>query len=512
LAEGESTQQAVLTERSQITAFWVGRPLEPPFEFTFDGGPVDWPRRKVVEIGEVDGVRARILAYLPHADPDESWVADESSLGGPAVRIKASDESGAPIAEGWLVDQQFGDAVAVRSVRLQLQQAVTDQMLDDFLHPSVDNLGEKGLLLMYLGDAVQRVPLDNYAGRRIPVGNSGVAVEIVDYLPNAVPDRMGNFASKNDQPKNPMVELRVYLPGEDRPLRQVAFAKDPLLNLDGVYARVCPVKFRFQHPAVPPTDAAELMQTGDGRLLARLCSSGRYSSRGEVRVGDVLELSDGSRLEIVEHFPHARRDLKFTSDKSATRRDARNHSEPAALVEITSGAKSRQVWLRRNDPAHGRSTLTMPDGMLALSYEYESVPLGFTLELVDLHKQPMPGGSGRAAYSSKVRFVDSRRGIDELSDISVNRPFTHGSYRVYQSDSNQTAHGKSAANLVVSYDPGRTLKYGGSLLIGLGIVVMAATRIAFWRLRGRASLATLRSSLPAAANPDPSPAAMRPAA
>jgi hypothetical protein len=226
----------------------------------------------------------------------------------------------------------------------------------------------------------------------------------------------------------------------------------------------------------------------------------------------MLELPDHSRLEIVEHFPHARRDLKFTSDKSATRRDARNHSEPAALVEITTGDKTRQVWLRRNDPAYGRSTLTMPGGMLALSYEYESVPLDFSLELVDLHKQPMPGGAGRAAYSSKVRFVDSRRGIDELSDISVNRPFTHGSYRVYQSDSNQAAHGKSAANLLVSYDPGRTLKYGGSLLVGLGIVVMAATRIAFWRLRGRASLATSRSSLPAASNPDPSPAAMRPAA
>ena len=46
----------------------------------------------------MDGVKARILAYCRHADPEESWVADESHLGGPAVRFQATDHSGAPIA------------------------------------------------------------------------------------------------------------------------------------------------------------------------------------------------------------------------------------------------------------------------------------------------------------------------------------------------------------------------------------------------------------------------------
>jgi len=493
LAEGETTQQIVLAQRSQITAFWVGQPLEPPFEFTFDGGPVDWPQRKVLDIGEVDGVKARILAYYQHADPDESWVTDESHLGGPAVRIKASDESGALVAEGWLADQQFGDAVAVGPIRLQLQQAVTDRMLEDFLQPSVEKLGEKGLLVMYLGDAVERVPLDKYAGRKIPLGSSGVAVEIANYLPNAVPDRLGNFATKGDQPKNPMIELRVYLPGEEQPLRQVAFAKDPLLNLDGVYARVCPVKFRFHHPAVPPPDAAELMQTSDGKLFARLCSEGRYTSRGELRAGDVLDLPDHSRLEIVEHIPHARRKVTFTSDVSATSRNARENSEPAALVEITVGGKTEQAWLRRNDPVYGRSTLTMPGGILALSYEHGSVPLGFSLELVALHKEPNPGGVGKTALSSKVRIVESERGVDRIADISINHPLRREGFAVYQSDSDDAAHGRSRSSLLVVYDPGRTLKYFGSLMIGLGIAV-AATRWFSSRLRRRTWRRNSRSS------------------
>ena len=95
LAEGETTEQLVLGSHSQITAFWVGRPQEPPFEFTFQGGPVDWTPGKILNVGEVDGVKVRILAYYRRAISDESWTADESSLGGPAVRFKATGPGGA---------------------------------------------------------------------------------------------------------------------------------------------------------------------------------------------------------------------------------------------------------------------------------------------------------------------------------------------------------------------------------------------------------------------------------
>jgi hypothetical protein len=83
-------------------------------------------------------------------------------------------------------------------------------------------------------------------GERPQVGH--VAVELVHYLADAKLDSTGQFQPLGEEPRNPLVELRVHMPGENEPFRQVAFAKSPLLNLDGVYERVCPVKFVYQHP------------------------------------------------------------------------------------------------------------------------------------------------------------------------------------------------------------------------------------------------------------------------
>ena len=55
----------------------------------------------------------------------------------------------------------------------------------------------------------------------------------------------------------------------------------------------------------------------------------------------------------------------------------------------------------------------------------------------------------------------------------MNAPLTHGKYTFYQSGFDQTADGKDVSVLSVAYDPGRFLKYLGSLMICVGIFVMS---------------------------------------
>ncbi len=483
LAESESADHILLPNGSRISAFWVGRPQEPSLEFTFEGGPVDWPPGKSLEIGEVDGVKARILAYYPQATATETWIADESSRGGPAVQFVASGPAGVRVAEGWLVDQQFGDAVAVGPIRLQLQQAVSDRMLEDFLAPPVDDFGKQGRLTMYFGDTVKRVAVDQSVGQRIPLGTSGVEVEIVAYLPNAVPDRLGNFTTKGEQPKHPMLELRVHLPGEERPLRQIAFAKDPLLNLDGVYPRLCPVKFRFEHAAVQPQTAVELLQAGDGKLLGRLCSAGQRESPRELHPGDAFDLPGQFRVQIGKHIPHAKRKVTYEASTSTSRK-TRDESQPAALLELTVGGKTEQVWLRRGDPTYGRSTLAMPGGVLALSYEAARVPLGFALTLDEIRRDPNSASAGSAAQSSIVRVLDSQNGVDQQHVVSVNRRFTYRGFSIHQSRTDDATHQRNVSNLLVTRDPGRALKYGGGLAICAGLAIMFAMRTYVLTCRG----------------------------
>ncbi len=54
----------------------------------------------------------------------------------------------------------------------------------------------------------------------------------------------------------------------------------------------------------------------------------------------------------------------------------------------------------------------------------------------------------------------------------MNSPTSHNGFRICQSSIRDVGHGKEASVLSVTFDPGRTLKYLGSLLVGVGITTM----------------------------------------
>jgi hypothetical protein len=455
----------------------VGRPDDRPYEFAFQPRPYDWDAAGALPVGEIDSVAVNVVALIHHPRVHERWVADDSRIGGPAVKLRVSDSTGREVAEAWLADHTFGESGEIGPLRLQLERAANDGMLDDFRDPPVGDLGERGLLLAYSGDEALRIRVDEHRGQRVPLGSTGAAIEIVEYLANARPDRMGNFASVDDVPRNPMLELRVYPSADAAPIRQIAFAREPLLNLDGVQGRACPVTFRFHHPAVAPRVAVAFLQTGDGMLHARAASDGESTYRGAVAPGGAIDVDGGFVLDVVEHLPHARRQITFEPSP----RRAGGEDEPAALAEIAADGVTEQVWMRRNDPAYGRRVLDFSSGALALEFASARAPLGFTIELVDFERETNPGNAGNAAYSSRVRVIDQSRGVDEERVISMNAPLTYGGLTFYQAEFESADHGPESSTLSVARDPGRTLKYAGSLLVCLGIAIMFYMRAYFFR-------------------------------
>jgi hypothetical protein len=303
----------------------------------------------------------------------------------------------------------------------------------------------------------------------------GLEVEIAAYLPNAVPDRLGNFTTKGQQPKNPMLELRVHLPGEDQPLRQIAFAKDPLLNLDGVYPRLCPVKFHYEHAAVQLQSAVELLQSGDGKLLGRLVSAGRRESPRELHSGDGFDLPGQFRLQITSHLPHAKRKVTYEASSASSSSKSRDENQPAALVEAAVGGKAESIWLRRGDPTYGQTTLEMPGGTLALSYEAAQVPLGFSVQLDEIHREENPSDPGNPIISSVVRVIDPQQHLDRQFQISIEQPLAYRGLSINQGPVN-AAHRGNVSNFLVTRDPGRMLKHGGSIALCAGLAIMLVMR------------------------------------
>ena len=321
LSEGAKTDQLTLSQRSQITAYWADRPHDRPYVFSFDGGPVNWSPGTSLDIGSVDGMSARVLHYYQCSQPVENWAADDSGRGGPLMRFQFAGPQGGhggtsalqttqPIA-GLLADQDFGDEVLVGPIAIRLQRAASDAMLADFLNPPSKDLGEKGVLTIYYKDNVQRVEVDQHVGQAVKIGNTGAKVELVQYLGNAKLDAAGKFQPIDETVRNPLVELKINLPGEDQPFRQVAFAKSPLLNFDGVYERECPVKFVYQHPTITPATAIEFLQARDGKLYGRTIAGGKCESLGEVTTDSRLKIHGGFVFTVNEFMPHARREISF---------------------------------------------------------------------------------------------------------------------------------------------------------------------------------------------------------
>ncbi len=479
LLQGASTDQLTVSHQSQITASWVDRPHARPYVFIFDSGPVDWRRGTELDLGRIDGMGVRVLKYYRHSYPIEKWAADPEGHGGPLIRFELEgtrshvmDVAGHPAVDqpivGSLADQDYGAEIFVGPIAVRLQRATSNAMLQDFLHPVESDLGKDGVLTVYYKDNVQHVPVDTHIGQGVKIGESGAAVELVHYFANAKLDVGGQFKSIGNNPRNPLVELKVTVPGEKQPFRQVAFAKSPLLNFDGVYGRDCPMRFVYRHPQFKPTNTIEFLQGSDGKLYGRAAINGTCKALGEVTTGRRLEIQGGFAFRINEYLPHARRDISFKPAGQTANEDLPRKSS-AAEVEVTVAGTSQTLWLERNNSEYYSGEVNTSDGPLRVQFTTAKLPLGFSLKFLEFRRMMNPGQAGGAANSSIVTIRDKTGQSEEKGLVSLNHPLVHYGYRIYQSSLHRTGHGKEASVFTVTYDPGRPLKYLGSLMFCLGV-------------------------------------------
>ena len=320
------------------------------------------------------------------------------------------------------------------------------------------------------------------------MGTKGTRVEIAAYLPDARPDATMHFTTNSQRPNNPMLDLKVYLPGKDEPVRQIAFAKNPLLNLDLMHGRQCPVQFWSHHPAAPPEAGVQFLQTPDEKLHYRVIAGGKLASRGKVKEGAPIGTIDQLHLAVVKHLPRARRTdflpVTVQGDNAAA-------PESAVLVKVQAGGETHEVWLKRRDLEQGSQKVTTPEGALNLAFDCEQRPLGFSVKLVKFEHELNPGMMGDASFTSSVQVTDNARSGEMQAKIAMNQPLVYGGWRFCQSGCDTAGDGKQVSILTAVSDPGGFLKYLGCTMTCLGMVVVyygsASFLAAPWRWFRRAT-------------------------
>lgn len=497
LLEGEAGDHISLTDHGQFNVQWQDAPDHParaPASFGFKPGLVDWPEGKKYDLGEESGVHLRVTKYFCRARVEQNWVADESQDGLPALKIALAGNEDVADDGHWLIAGPFGSAEAMGPLQIEFHRVKAATMCDDFLNPpAAKEMDPSGVLSVHYDGKVQRIPVGPNIGKKVPLGDGKVSVEVVEYLPNAKPGpgKPGtkvNFVSEGTEPKDPLLELLIHVEGEKEPIRQIAFARVPFQSFDGMHGRSSPVKFWYHHPAVLATPGVQFMQTPDGKLYGRVGIDGQYQPRGLLREGDVIKLPDKVRVAIAQHLPSARQEVSFHSVPFSA--DERGAPPPAVRLDVTAGGETQEVWLRHKDPQHGVRRINTPEGQLTISFGDFYYPLKYSLRLLKLNQAFDPGGMGEPAISSTVRLVDKTHEIDEEREIAMNRPLIHGGFWYslihggfwfYQTAPIQMADGRLGSVLTVATDPGRILKYLGCMMICAGALFMFFKKAPFGR-------------------------------
>ncbi len=181
---------------------------------------------------------------------------------------------------------------------------------------------------------------------------------------------------------------------------------------------------------------------------------------GLIKIGDQFETGwMGLEIKMLDYLPLA------TEEWDAVEVDRPTPLTSAALL-IQFGEKTQ--WALLNDVVK----LFASNAAYLVSYQNRRIDLGFPVYLKEFKKTNYQGTMKAKEYSSQVLIQtnDPRQEIAGL--IQMNEPIKYGGYTFYQSSfiEDEKTGVPTASVLSVNFDPGRAIKYIGSLILSLGIV------------------------------------------
>lgn len=178
--------------------------------------------------------------------------------------------------------------------------------------------------------------------------------------------------------------------------------------------------------------------------------------KGFVQAGDVIETGwMGLSLRLLKVLAHAEEKTEYTKLEKPT---------PMSTSAIAVRFQGESRWMDLN------TLLRMFAGQTGyvLSWGNRRIDLGFSLELEKFEMGKYPGTNRAMSYSSVVKTPDNKQ-----VTISMNEPLKFDRYTFYQASYETDEKGQPVASVLsVNYDPGRMLKYLGSLLLVMGFLFL----------------------------------------
>jgi hypothetical protein len=183
-----------------------------------------------------------------------------------------------------------------------------------------------------------------------------------------------------------------------------------------------------------------------------------FRKKGQIRESETLETGwMGLKFRLLRYLPHAREMVTYTDAGYAT-----PSTTSAMRVQFRD---DEEYWIGLGIPLR----LYLEDRAYIVSFANRNVDIGFPLTLKEFRMDKYQGTDRAATYESEVDVPERGRVV-----ISMNEPLKHNGFTFYQASfQRDPATGKPIASILsVNRDPGRWIKYVGSLLIVLGSCIL----------------------------------------
>jgi hypothetical protein len=447
---------------------------------------------KILEIDLGEGQSLVAEKFIPRAIAESRMVESPlKGVGVPALKIGLSNDR-------FQIEEWIKAGTQGKAAELNLGPAIVS--FEKLSSPSEEKaffkktvptdkpkVTDKGQLLVEYRGERYALRIADLLGKWRNIGEAGLEIQVERYLPYAVVEGK-RLVSKNNEPINPAVEvvLRDKTVGTKLE-KHTVFALFPEFNtlhkgknkeeqsLGVTLSMQAPQEMENLRGVGKSRGRLFLAQTSDdSRLLYRvLAAAGSVNSQGELSPGKKVA-TGWMNIEL-----EAKEWLK-----------ASVMDEEPRSVDTIQGADEpylSAVRLRKNNG----SSFWLLEGMgkaisagssdLLVYYQRDKLNLPFQLYLDKFTMGTNPGTNTAASFISNVTVKDPKENKDHTAVISMNEPLKYGGYYFYQA-SYQLAPGQPPVSVfAVNFDPGRILKYLGSLIMTLGIGLMFYMNPQYWK-------------------------------
>lgn len=276
---------------------------------------------------------------------------------------------------------------------------------------------------------------------------------------------------------NPAVELSVT--NGKKTVREIIYQNIPefTLNPDGIfgYKLSIDLKSPSSSAAEETTTSTPTMPSNHPKVGSRIKNTVEFQIVDQNHVAVSL-FKNGEKLtskvlseKEVFVTPWMGIEITFLGTKNATEGFTPVETVPQRKMPLPPSAillKTRNgndTWIAENNEIN----LTSNDKKSVVYYGRERLFLPFALSLLKFEKNDYPGSQMAMDYKSFVQI----NGQGPVHEIFMNEPLKLENYTFYQSSYQITPNGPAITILSVNRDPGRALKYIGSIILCLGIII-----------------------------------------